>query len=124
MDHAKYIHVVMPIYNLVEYNDNYSKASRRLWQYCKDILTVDNNGDIFDFNEVNVTDSFNFKEKITNQTGNHGTKEVEIMVSLKYLSNFWRTHEMPLINCEISLILTWSANCVIVSTDVANQGAT
>ena len=46
------------------------------------------------------------------------------MVSLKYLSNFWRSREMPLINCEINLILTWSANCVIVSTDVANQGAT
>ena len=46
------------------------------------------------------------------------------MVPLKYLSNFWRSPEMPLINCEINLILTWSANCVIVSTDVANQGAT
>ena len=46
------------------------------------------------------------------------------MVSLKYLSNFWRSREMPLINCEINLILTWSANCVIVSTNVANQGAT
>ena len=46
------------------------------------------------------------------------------MVPLKYLSNFWRTLEMPLINCEVNLILTWSANCVIVYTDVANQGAT
>ena len=46
------------------------------------------------------------------------------MVPLKYLSNFWRSREMPLIICEINLILTWSANCVIVSTDVANQGAT
>ena len=46
------------------------------------------------------------------------------MVPLKYLSNFWRSLEMPLINCEINLILTWSANCVIVFTDVANQGAT
>ena len=46
------------------------------------------------------------------------------MVPLKYLSNFWRILEMPLINCEINLILTWSANCVIVSTNVANQNAT
>ena len=46
------------------------------------------------------------------------------MFSLKYFSNFWRTLEMPLINCEIYLILTWSANCVIVCTNVANQGAT
>ena len=44
------------------------------------------------------------------------------MVSLKYLRNVWRTLETPLINCEINLILTWSVNCVIVYTDVANQG--
>ena len=61
---------------------------------------------------------------MTGQAGDDGTKNVEIMVPLKYLSNFWRTLEMPLINCEISLILTWSANCVIVSTNVANQNAT
>ena len=46
------------------------------------------------------------------------------MVPLKYLSNFWRTIEMPLINCEINLILTWSANCVINYTNVANQNPT
>ena len=45
------------------------------------------------------------------------------MIPLKYLSNFWRTLEIPLINCEVNLILTWSVNCVIVSTNVANQGA-
>ena len=43
------------------------------------------------------------------------------MVPLKYLSNFWRTLEMPSINCEVELILTWSAGCVITYTDVANQ---
>ena len=46
------------------------------------------------------------------------------MVPLKYLSNFWRTLEMPLIKCEINLILTWSSTCAIVSTDIANQAAT
>ena len=46
------------------------------------------------------------------------------MVPLKYLSNFWRTLKMLLINCEINLILTWSTNCVIVSTNVANENAT
>ena len=68
----------------------------------------------------NVTDSFNFKVKITGQTGNNGTKDVEIMVPLKYLSNFWRTLEMPLIDCEVNLILTWSSTCVIISTNVQN----
>ena len=46
------------------------------------------------------------------------------MIPLKYLSNFWRTLEMPLINCEVKLILTWSKNCVIISTNVANQNPT
>ena len=64
---------------------------------------------------MHATDSFNFKAKITGQTGDKGTKEVEIMVPLKYLSNFWRTLEMPLINCEVELILTWLKNCVISS---------
>ena len=61
---------------------------------------------------------------MTGQTGDDGTKNVEITVPLKYLSDFWRTLEMPLINCEINLTLIWSTNCVIVSTNVANQSAT
>ena len=72
----------------------------------------------------NLTDSFNFKVKFTGQTENNGTKDVEIMVPLKYLSNFWRTLEMPLINCEVNLILTWSSTCVLVATGVQNQSAT
>ena len=57
-------------------------------------------------------------------TRSNGTKNVEIMVPLKYLSNFSRNLEMHLINCEINLILAWSEICVIVSADVANQNAT
>ena len=60
---------------------------------------------------------------MSGQTGNDGSK-IEIMVPLKYLRNFWRTLEMLLINCEINLILIWSANCVIVSLNNANQNAT
>ena len=61
---------------------------------------------------------------MTGQTGDNRTKVLEIMVPLKYLSNFWRTLQIPLINCEINLILTWPENSVIVFTNVANQGAT
>ena len=61
---------------------------------------------------------------MTGQTGNDGTKDVEIMVPLKYLSNFWRTLEMPLINCEVNLILTWSSSCVLIATGIQNQNAT
>ena len=121
IDNAEYIHIVMPMYNLIEYSDNYSKISGGLWQYFKDIPAIDNDGDIADFNGANATDSFNFKTKITGQTNDYGIINVEIMVPLKYLSNFWRTLEMPLINCEVELILTWSANCVIIYTNVNNQ---
>ena len=108
IDNAEYIDIVMAMYNLIEYSDNYSKTSRSLWQYCKEIPAINNNGAIVDFDGANATDSFNFKTKITGQTaadnnnGNiAGRVDVEIMVPLKYLSNFWRTLEMPLINCEI-----------------------
>ena len=122
VDNAKDIDIVMPMYNLIEYSDNYSKTSGSLWQYCKEIPAVNNDGNIVDFNGANATDSFNFKTKITGQTGNNGrTDNVEIMVPLKYLSNFWRTLEMPLINCEVNLILNWSADCAIIYTNVANQ---
>ena len=109
------------MYNLIEYSGNYSKTSESLWQYCKEIPAVNNDENIVDFNGANATDSFIFKTKITGQTNNDGRIDVEIIVPLKYLSKFWRTLEMPLINCEVELILTWSANCVIIYTDVANQ---
>ena len=112
------------MYNVIEYRNNYSKTSGSLWKYCKDIPAVDNNNAIVHFSENNLTDSLNFKAKMTGQTGDNGTKNVQVMVPLKYLSNFWRSLEMPLINCEINLTLTWSTNCVIVSTNVANQNET
>ena len=122
IDNAK--DMLMPMYNLIEYSDNYTKTSGSLWQYCKDIPPRNNNNEIINFLGNNNTDSFNFKAKITSQTGNNGTKDVEIMIPLKYLRNFWRTLEMPLINCEINLILTWSPTCVIVSSNIQNQNAT
>ena len=121
IDNAEYIDIIMTMYNLIEYRDNYSKASGSLWQYCKEIPAVNNDGDIVDFNGAYTTDSFNFKTKITGQTNNDARIDVEIMVPLKYLGNFWRTLEMPLINCEVELISTWSVNCLIIYTDVAKQ---
>ena len=124
IDNAKDIDLVMPMYNLIEYSDNYAKTTGSLWQYCKDILARNANGEIIIFSKDNTTDSFKFKAKITGHTGNGRTKDVEIMVPLKYLSNFWRTLEMPLINCEVDLISTWSSNCVLIATAIQNQAAT
>ena len=95
-----------------------------MWQYYKDISAVDNDNAIADFTKKNLTDSFNFKVKMTTQTGGDGTKNCEIMVLVKYLSNFWRILEMAITHWEVNLILTWSTNCFIVSINVANQTAT
>ena len=122
---AQKIDVLMPMYNLIEYSDAYLKTSGSLWQYYRDEPDLANNGNIIDFSDVNNnTTSFKFKQKITGQTGNGGTKDVEIMIPLKYLSNFWQTLEMPLINCEISLQLKWSRNCIIVAQTANNQNPT
>ena len=87
----------MPMYNLFEYSDNYSKTSGSLWQYYKD----DPNDNLAD------SESSKYKVKITGKTpDDRNTKNVKIIVPLKYLSNFWRTPEMPLINCELNLDLT------------------
>ena len=110
---------------MIEHIDNYSQTSGILWQFCRDELASDANGTIVDFNAANsITDLFKIKEKMTGQTGNNGTKDVETMVSLKYLSNFWKTLEKSLINCKINFDLNWSKNCVIISTAVAVQDAT
>ena len=107
IDNAHDIDIVMPIYNLIEYSDNYSKTSGSLWQYYKD----DPNDNLRD------SESFKSKVKITGNTPAAGnTKDVEIIVPLKYLSTFWTTLEMPLINCEVNLILTWSKDCVITNS--------
>ena len=99
--------IVMLMYNLIGYSDNYSKTSGSLWQYYK--------------NDPNSTiarsESFNSKLKITRKTPYDGnTKDVEIILPLKYLSNFWRTLEMLLINCEVNLEFTWSKDCVITNS--------
>ena len=89
-----------------------------IFKNCKEIPAVNNDDDIVEFNGANAADSFDFRTKITGKTDDNGRIDnVEIMVLLKY----WRTLEMPLINCEVKLILTWSADCVVICTDVADQ---
>ena len=107
VDNAKDIDIVMPMHNLIEYSDNYSKTSGSLWQYYRD----EPNDNLAD------SESFKSKIKITGKAPNNDNeKDVEIMVPLKHLSNFWRTLEIPLINCEVNIILTWSSTCVITNS--------
>ena len=108
IDNAQDIDIVMPMYNLIEYSDNYSKTSVNLWQYYKDDPS----------DNITLSESFVSKIKITRKTpNNENAKDVEIFVPLKYLSNFWKNIEMPVINCEVNLILTWSPTCVIYSAN-------
>ena len=100
------------MYNLIEYSDNYSKTSGSLWQYYKD----DPN------DNIENSESFKYKIKITGKTPNNGnTKDVEIIVPLKYLSKFWRTLEVPLINCEVNINLTWSKDYAITNSTGAEK---
>ena len=100
----------MIMYNLIEYSNNYSDTSGSLWQFKRDEingnvdLTVDAN------HHPNNSSSFNYKSSlITNRNG------VKIAVPLKYLSNFWRSLEILLINCKVELSLTWNKNCILTS---------
>ena len=106
IDNAQDIDILMPMYNLIEYSDDYSKTSGSLWQYYKNDPS----------NNIADSESFKFNVKIkVKSSNNRNTKDVEIIVPLKYLSNFWRTLKMPLINCEVNLILTWSKDCIITN---------
>ena len=87
IDNAEYIDIVMPMYNLIEYSDNYSKTFGSLWQYCKEIPAVNDDGDIINFNGTNDADSFNFKLNIIGKTATNnndgniaGRIDVELMV--------------------------------------------
>ena len=95
------------MYNLIEYSNNYAKTSGSLWKYYRDEPN----------DNLENSESFKSKIKIIGKTpATSNRKDVEIMVPLKYLSNFWRTLEMPLINCEVNFILTWPSTCVITNS--------
>ena len=102
------------MYNLLDYSKNYSKTTKRFWNYYRD---EPNSGAKNNINySIKDSKSFDYKASITGKLeGNNTEKEAEIVVPIKHLSNFWRTLDMPLINCEINLILTWSENCVLTS---------
>ena len=101
------------MYNLNEYSKNYRNTTGSLWNYYRD---EPNNFPANNYNADPITNSVSFKYKssITGKTPvNRDTKGIEFTVPLKHLSNFWRTLDMPLINCEVSLTLSWSKNCVL-----------
>ena len=123
VDTAENLDIVMPICNLIEYSDNYQDSSATLYQYKRDEPPEDNA--VADLTDANSS-SFKYKYKllgnVTRVAGNvAGVRRlnVKIVVPLKYLSNFFRSLEMSLINCKIKLNLTWKKECVL-STGVCD----
>ena len=93
--------------NLIEFSDNYAKTSKSLWQYYRDKSN----------NDITNSESFKLKARVTGRAlVDDSTKDAETAVPFKYLSSFWRTLEMSLINCEINLVLTWSESSVITNS--------
>ena len=108
VDEANFINIATPMYNLIEYCDNYPDTSRRLWDLKRD--EVENNTDV-----TNDDNAPSFKYKVSNigNTETNGIREaVKIAVPLKYFSKFWKSLEMSLINCKAELSLKWIENCV------------
>ena len=113
VDTAENLDIIMPMYNLIEYSDNYQDSSATLYQYKRDEPPEDNA-----IADLTVNNSSSFKYKVS-LLGNpvldrNITKiSVKVVVPLKYLSNFFRSLEMLLINCKIKLNLTWKKECVL-----------
>ena len=114
VDKTRDINIAMPMYNLIEYSDNYCDTSGSLWQLKRDEIGGDNDLTVDAQHIRNNSSSFNYKSSfISNKNG------AKIAVPLKYLSNFWRSLEMPLINCKFELSLRLHENCILSSAGTA-----
>ena len=134
IEDADDLDIVMPMYNLLEYSKNYRKTIGSLYNYYRDELSDDADNNNFDNIKVGNSNTFKYKNKITGNTYNvnagtqgydvnkNGTQEVELAIPLKYLGNFWRALNIPLISCEVSLELKWDKNCVITSLEQRDIG--
>ena len=109
VDEAEHVYTAMPMYNLIKYSNNYSDTSGSLWQFKRDDVSA-NNADL----TINNSQSFKYMAALVGKTVNAGNnitnssvKNTKIVVPLKYLSKFWRSLEMPSINCKLHLELYW-----------------
>ena len=105
----------MPMYNLTEYSDNYSGASGNLWHFKRDEVPADD-AEL----SADNSQSFKYKAVLAGKTSyyvntNSFVKNIKIVVPLKYLSNFSRSLEIPLINCKIHLELNWIQDRILSS---------
>ena len=113
IDNAEDLDIVMSMYNLLKYTKSYRKTTGSLFNYHRN---EPNSGAVGIINySIKDSESFNYKTSITGKLeGNNAEQDdTEIAVPLKYLSHFWRTLDVPLTNCEISLTLSWSQNFIV-----------
>ena len=123
IDNGKDLDIAMSMYNLIEYSKNYRKTTGSLWNYYRDKPNSGLGGNDNNINySIKNSKCFDYKTSVTGKLGdNNRTKEkVETVVPLKYLSNFWKTLDMPMINCKVSLILTRSDNDLLPSKAIRN----
>ena len=128
IEDADDLDIVMPMYNLLEYSKNYRKTIGSLYNYYRDELTNDGNDNFNNRNVVN-SEAFKYKNKMAGNTYNvdaaaqgydvnkKGTRKIELAIPLKYLGNFWRALNIPLISWEVSLELKWNRKFVITSLE-------
>ena len=115
VDTTENLDIVMPMCNLIEYSDNYQDSSATLYQYKRHEPPANLANNL----TIDTSSSFKYKVNLLGNpaiANNVGILDVKIAVPLKYLSNFFRSLEMPLNNCKIKLNLTWKKECVL-STD-------
>ena len=115
LDKANHIYIAVPMYNLMEYSDNYSDRSGSLWQFKRDEVPT-NNVDL----TIDNSQSFKYKIALVGKTANKNNrnsfaKETKIVLPLKYLYNFCRLLEMLLINYKVHLELNWIEDCILYS---------
>ena len=134
IEDADDLDIFIPMYNLLEYSKNYRKTIGSLYNYYRDELSEDAADNNFDNIKVVNSNTFKYKNKIIGNThdidagaqgydvNKNGTQEVELAIPLKYLGNFWRALNIPLISCEVSLELKWVKNCVITSLEQRDIG--
>ena len=118
----------MSLYNLLQYSDNYSLTSGSLWNYYRDEINDDenenDNNNRINYNKTTRSKSFEYKTKTTGRASNDNNKlDTETVVPLKYLSTFWRSFDLPLINCEIELDLSYTKQCIISNSPVLGMTA-
>ena len=118
MENAEDLDIVMPMYNLLEYSKNYEKTTGSLFNYYRDEPSEAEIAN--DYGAINISirnsKSFDYKTEITGSldAGEDEKEDVTIAIPLKYLGNYWRSLDIPLINCEITIVLSWYKECVLV----------